>query len=76
VTCTPPDASTNHTRVIAFLAKKSAISIDEVTRLYEREWAILETTARLEGFVPSLTFGRVRRLLRQVKNRVPKITRR
>ncbi len=71
---TPPDPSTNHTRVIAFLARRSAISIDEVTRLYEQEWATLETTARLDGFVPSLTFGHVRRLLRRVRNKVPTTT--
>jgi len=68
---TSPDASTDHARVIAFLARKTTMPIDKVTQLYEREWAALEATARLEDYVPSLTFGHVRRLLRKIRNKVP-----
>jgi hypothetical protein len=68
---TSPDASTDHARVIAFLARKTTMPIDEVTQLYEREWAALEATTRLQGYVPSLTFGHVRRLLRKIRNKIP-----
>ena len=41
--------------VIAFLAKKATLPLDEVRRLYEHEWTALESAARIKGFVPILT---------------------
>lgn len=41
-----PDDPLDHTRVIAFLAKRSTTPIDEIARLYEREWAALEAGVR------------------------------
>ena len=67
----PPDNSMDHTRVIAFLAMKSTMSIAEVTQMYEREWAGLEATARLQGYVPTLTFRHVRELLRKSRIKQP-----
>ncbi len=67
----PPDNPMDRTRVIAFLAVKSTMSIAEVTQMYEREWAGLEATARLQGYVPALTFRHVRELLR--KSRIKRL---
>jgi hypothetical protein len=67
----PPDNPMDHTRVIAFLAMKSTMSIAEVTQMYEREWAGLEATARLQGYVPILTFRHVRELLH--KSRIKRL---
>jgi hypothetical protein len=66
-----PDDPSDHRRVIAFLAKNSTTPIDEVTRLYEHEWAALEASSRLKGFVPFITFGHVRSLLRKLNVKVP-----
>lgn len=66
-----PDNPLDHARVIAFLAKYSTTPIDEITHLYEHEWAALEASARVKGFVPSLTFGHVRSLLRKLNVKVP-----
>jgi hypothetical protein len=61
----------DHKRVIAFLAKKSTLPIDEVTRLYEHEWAGLAATARIKGFVPILTIRHVRELLQKTRIKAP-----
>ncbi len=66
-----PDDPLDHRRVIAFLAKNSTTPLDEVTRLYEHEWAALEASARLKGYVPCITFGHVRALLRKLNVKVP-----
>jgi uncharacterized protein DUF3562 len=66
-----PDKAVDHKRVIAFLAKKSTLPIDEVTRLYEHEWAGLEASARVKRFVPILTLRRVRELLRKSRVEAP-----
>lgn len=66
-----PDDPLDHARVIAFLAKRSTTPIDEIARLYEREWAALEPSARLKGYVPTLTLRRVRALLRKINVKVP-----
>jgi hypothetical protein len=66
-----PDPAVDHKRVIAFLAKKSTLPIDEVTRLYEHEWAGLEASARIKRFVAILTVRRVRELLRKSKIKAP-----
>jgi len=66
-----PDEPSDHTRIIAFLAKRSTTPIDEVRRLYEREWAALESSARLKGYVPTLTLRHVRALLRKINVEVP-----
>jgi hypothetical protein len=60
-----PDEPADHKRVIAFLARKSALPIDEVTRLYEHELAGLQASARIKSFIPILTVRRVRELLRK-----------
>ena len=67
-----PDEPVDHKRVIAFLAGKSALPIDEVTQLYEHEWAGLQASARIKGFIPILTVRRVRELLRKRSNKTPK----
>jgi Protein of unknown function (DUF3562) len=66
-----PDDPLDHTRVIAFLARTSATPIDEITRLYEHEWATLEASARLKGYVATLTFRHVRALCRKINVKVP-----
>jgi hypothetical protein len=66
-----PDNPLDHKRVIAFLARNSTTPIDEITRLYEHEWAALEASARLQGYVPTLTFRHVRALCRKVNVTVP-----
>ena len=66
-----PDNPLDHERVIAFLARYSTTPIDEIARLYEREWAALEASARLKGYVPTLTFRHVRALCQKVNVRVP-----
>ncbi len=68
---TLPDEAVDHKRVIASLAKKSTVSIDEVTRLYEHEWVGLETGARVKCFVSILTVRRVRELLRKGRINAP-----
>jgi len=68
-----PDKPVDHKRVIAFLAKKSTLPIDEVTRLYEHEWAGLEATARIKGFIPILTIRRVCELLRKSRIKAPEL---
>jgi hypothetical protein len=65
------DDPLDHTRVVAFLARKSTIPIAEVTQMYEHEWAGIEATARLKGYVPTLTFRHVRELLRKSRIRQP-----
>lgn len=65
------DEAVDHKRVIASLAKMSTVPIDEVTRLYEHEWAGLETGARVKCFVPILTVRRVRELLRKSRTKAP-----
>lgn len=59
------DEPVDHERVIAFLAKKATLPLDEVRRLYEHEWAALDSAARIKGFVPILTVRHVRELLRK-----------
>ena len=59
-----PDKPVDHKRVVAFLATKSTLPIDEVTRLYEHEWAGLQSSARVKRFVTILTIRRVRDLFR------------
>ncbi len=66
-----PDNHLDHKRVIAFLAKNSTTPIEEITRIYEREWAALEASARLKGYVPTLTFRHVRALCRKVDVKAP-----
>ena len=66
-----PGDPLDHRRVIAFLAKHSTTPIDEIARLYEHEWAALEASARLKGFVPCITFGHVRSLLRKLNVKLP-----
>ena len=68
-----PDDPLDHTRAIAFLAKGSTTPIHEVTRLYEREWASVEASARLRGYVATLTFRHVRALLRKINVKVPTV---
>ena len=60
-----PDEPVDHKRVVAFLATKSTLPIDEVTRVYQREWAGLEAGARIKRFVTILTIRRVRELFRK-----------
>jgi len=60
----PPEKPTDHARTIAFLARESAVSIDEVTRLYERERTELEAGARIKHFLPILAIRNVRAALR------------
>jgi uncharacterized protein DUF3562 len=60
-----PDEPVDHQRVVAFLATKSTLPIDEVTRVYEREWAGLEAGARIKRFVTVLAIRRVRDLFRK-----------
>jgi hypothetical protein len=60
----PPEKPTDHRRVIALLARESAASIDEVTRLYERERTELEAGARIKHFLPLLAIRNVRAALR------------
>ena len=60
-----PDKPVDHKRVVAFLATKSTLPIDEVTRLYEHEWAGLEASSRIKRFVTILTIRRVRDLFRK-----------
>jgi hypothetical protein len=71
ISAAPSDDLLNRTRVIAFLARKSTIPIAEVTQIYEHEWAKLEATARLKGYVPTLTFRHVRELLRKSRIKAP-----
>jgi hypothetical protein len=66
-----PDNPLDHKRVIAFLARYSTTPIDEIARLYEREWAALEASARLKRYLPTLTFRHVRALCRKVNVKVP-----
>jgi hypothetical protein len=65
------DKPVDHKRVIAFLARKSTLPIDEVTRLYEHEWSALAATARIKGFVPILTIRHVRELLQKTRISAP-----
>jgi hypothetical protein len=60
-----PDKPVDHKRVVAFLATKCTQPIDEVTRLYEHEWAGLQAAARIKRYVTILTIRRVRDLLRE-----------
>jgi hypothetical protein len=60
-----PDKPVDHKRVVAFLATKCTLPIDEVTRLYEHEWAGLQASARIKRYVTILTIRRVRDLLRR-----------
>jgi len=41
-----PEDPVDHERVIALLARKSTLPIDEVTRLYELEWAGFQACTR------------------------------
>ena len=59
-----PDKPVDHERVVAFLATKCTRPIDEVTRLYEHEWAGLQAAARIKRYVTILAIRRVRDLLR------------
>ena len=60
-----PDKPVDHKRVVAFLATKCTRPIDEVTRLYEHEWAGLQAAARIKRYVTILTIRRVRDLLQK-----------
>jgi len=62
-----PDKPADHQRIIAFLARESAASIDEVTRLYERERAGLEASARVKRFLPIFAVRNVRAALRRTR---------
>jgi hypothetical protein len=60
-----PNKSAEHKRIIALLVKESTASIDEVTRVYERERAGLEASARMKRFLPIITIRNVRAAPRQ-----------
>lgn len=62
-----PDTPVDHKRVVAFLATKCTQPLDEVTRLYDHEWAGLQAAARIKRYVTILTIRRVRDLLREKK---------
>ena len=62
-----PDKPADHKCIIAFLARESAASIDEVTRLYERERAGLEASARIKRFLPIFAARNVRAALRRTR---------
>ena len=66
-----PDKPVDHKRVVAFLATKSTLPIDEVTRLYEHEWAGLQASSRIKRFVTILTIRRVRDLFRKSASEAP-----
>jgi hypothetical protein len=66
-----PDDPLDHGRVIAFPAKSLTTPIDEIARLYAHEWATLDAGSRLKGFIPCITFGHVRSLLRKLSVKVP-----
>jgi hypothetical protein len=68
-----PDETVDHKRVVAFLATKSTLPVDEVTRVYEREWAGLEAGARIKRFVTVLTIRRVRDLFQKGLVEVPAV---
>jgi hypothetical protein len=61
----PPDKAVEHKQIIAFLAKESTASLDEVTRLYDHERAGLEASSRIKRFLPIITIRNVRAALRQ-----------
>jgi hypothetical protein len=60
-----PSKKSLQQRAIELLARESQAPIDEVTRLYEDEWAELEDGARITGFLAILTTRNVREMLRR-----------
>ena len=53
-----------HLRAIEFLAKKTDLSVDQITKIYQRELAELTVGARVKDFLPLLTIRKVRGTLR------------
>ncbi|HET6470942.1 MAG TPA: DUF3562 domain-containing protein [Pseudomonadales bacterium] len=65
---TKPD---EHIRFINVIARESAVSIDEVARLYDHERAALEASSRIKAFVPVFVMRKVRDLLRRHASNQP-----
>ena len=66
-----PDSKSHQQRAIEFLARESQVPIDEVARLYEKEWAELGDGARITGFLAIRTARNVRETLRRRSLGVP-----
>jgi len=62
-------ASHRHGSVIEALAKETGGEPEHVRELYEREFARLEGTAKVRGFISLLACRNVRLVLRGTKNR-------
>jgi hypothetical protein len=60
-----PDKTSLDQRAIEFLAQEAHVPVEEVTRLYEDEWAELEDGARITGFLAIFTTRKVREALRR-----------
>lgn len=58
-------------QAVAFLARESRVSIDDVERLYGTELAKLEVGARIKSFLPILAIRKVRDVLRQRRTAEP-----
>lgn len=67
-------ATRTERRAIECLAQESRVSIDEVTRLYERERVRLEEGARITSFLAIIAARNVREILRQRHNGMPVLT--
>jgi len=61
----------DHKRFIEVIARESAVSIDEVARLYDHERAALEASSRIKAFVPVFVMRNVRDLLRRRASNQP-----
>jgi hypothetical protein len=65
------DKPADQERIIELLARDSGVPIDEIARLYAKEWAGLEASARIKRFLTVFAIRNVRGLLRQRRITTP-----
>jgi len=59
-----PENQTDHSRIVAFLAKESQLPLADVARLYEVEFAKLAVDARVTQFLDIIAIRHVQAILR------------
>jgi hypothetical protein len=71
----PPDDSplilqTGHERAIEFLADDTHTPVEQITEIYEREFAKLKLDASVQTYLPLLTMRKVREILRLQNSKI------
>lgn len=63
-----PDGGINefseHSRAIEFLVNETDASVEQITKVYRREYSKLAADARIKDYLPVLTIRKVREILK------------